>query len=332
MNFRYPCSYASRASSTAWPGPVEARTSIFSPFARRPARAGPASLAERPPPAVGLTIAKKFCFNEILYSQTKCPRPILLQGQNSSGTVELRELLSKRVSFYLQRGGARKILVVKNYAVNALVIQELAVARGNISAKLFRVSLAGLEMERKQQLLADHRALRPDIVGGKDAEFLDGKTIEDRLDILRINVFAFLGDDHVFLTAEELQVAGGIKTAEIAGHQPPVYDGLGGKLRFVEVAGHDCFAANGHLANAVVCRMDDTHLHPGKRLTHSVSSEGMKVVDGDGNNGLGKAVAVGDRDPEIVEELQRLRLGEGTSNDDGTQFATESMVNFLEQE
>ena len=40
-------------------GPGRSENVNLQPFSRRPARAGPASLAERPPPAAGLTIAKK---------------------------------------------------------------------------------------------------------------------------------------------------------------------------------------------------------------------------------------------------------------------------------
>src|SRR5580658_10111566 len=62
--------FASRASSTACPGPVDASTSIFNPFSRSPARAGPANLAERPPPAAGLTMAKNCCLKVFPFSQT----------------------------------------------------------------------------------------------------------------------------------------------------------------------------------------------------------------------------------------------------------------------
>ena len=57
----------------------------------------------------------------------------------------------------------------------------------------------------------------------------------------------------------------------------------------------------------------------------------MQVVDGDGGAGFGEAVAVGDRNAEIVEKLQRLRLGERAADDDRAKFAAEGFVDLFQQ-
>src|SRR5579864_8397169 len=200
--------------------------------------------------------------------------------------------------------------------MNALVIQEFAVARGNGATKFLGISLAGLEMECKEELLADHGALGPDVVGGKDAKFLDGKTLENRFDVFRINVLTFLGDDHVFLAAEELQMAGGIESTEIAGHQPSVDDGFAGEFGLIQIAGHDCFAADSNLADSVGAWIDDADLHAGQWLADSVCAERLEIVDGDRCARFGQTIAVRHRNAQIVKELQRSRLGEGTADYD----------------
>ena len=64
-------------------------------------------------------------------------------------------------------------------------------------------------------------------------------------------------------------------------------------------------------------RIDDANLHPGKRLADGVGAKGLEIVDGDRGARFGEAIAVGDRDAEVVKKLQRLRLGECASNNDG---------------
>ena len=110
-------------------------------------------------------------------------------------------------------------------------------------------------------------------MAAKTQNSFTGKTVEDRFDVFGINVLAFFGDDHVFLAAEELQMASGIEAAEIAGHQPAVDDGFGGEFRLVQVAGHDRFAANRNFADAVGVRIDDANFHAGERLADSVGAE-----------------------------------------------------------
>src|SRR5712692_9129521 len=79
-------------------------------------------------------------------------------------------------------------------------------------------------MDDENELFADHRTAWPDEVGRKNAEFLDGKTLENSFDVFGIDVLPFLGDDHVFFATEELQVACGVEKSEVAGHKPAVTD------------------------------------------------------------------------------------------------------------
>ena len=58
----------------------------------------------------------------------------------------------------------------------------------------------------------------------------------------------------------------------------------------------------------------------------------MEIVHGDGGARFGEAIAVGDRDAEVVEELQRLRLAEGAADYDGAQFSAEIVVDLFQQQ
>jgi len=126
-----------------------------------------------------------------------------------------------------------------------------------------REGLTVLEVDHEEKFFVDHGTLRPDEVGGEDAEFLDVQAFEGLLNVFGVNVFSLFGDDHVFLAAEELQVPGGLEAAHVAGAHPAVHDGFGGESRFVEVAGHHRFAADGHFADAFGVRIADLHFHAG---------------------------------------------------------------------
>src|SRR5262249_55578830 len=86
------------------------------------------------------------------------------------------------------------------------------------------------------------------------------------------------------------------------------------------------------LADAVCVRFDDAYLHPGQRFADGVGTEGMQVVNGDGSAGFGQAIAIRDGNAEVVKKLQRLRFAEGPTDDDRAQFASEIVVNLLQQQ
>src|SRR5260370_42620469 len=130
-------------------------------------------------------------------------------------------------------------------------------------------------MQDEKQLLAYHGALRPDGIAREYAEFFYREALEGGLDVFGIDVLAFFGDDHVFLAAEDLQMALGGEAAEVAGHEPAVDHGFLGEVVLVEVARHYGFAAHEDFADAIRIGIDDADFHAGKRFADGVCTEGL---------------------------------------------------------
>src|SRR6266481_2056577 len=131
-------------------------------------------------------------------------------------------------------------------------------------------------MNDDDKLFAEHGTLWPDVICGEDAEFfyiLYWQALESGLDVFRIDVLAFFGDDHIFLSAAEVEVALRVEFAEVAGPQPSGNDRFGGEFGFIEVAGHHGLAADINFAHAVGAGIDDFNLHAGKRLAYGVSAK-----------------------------------------------------------
>src|SRR5215468_8365155 len=122
-----------------------------------------------------------------------------------------------------------------------------------------------------------------------------------------------------------------IEAPHVAGYQPAVDDRFGGQVGFIQIAGHDRFAAHRHLADSLRVGIDDTHFHAGQRFAHRVRTEWLQVVHGYRGTSLGQSVTVGDGNSEVVEELEGLWLGERTTDDDGLQFAAERLMYFIEK-
>ena len=78
--------------------------------------------------------------------------------------------------------------------------------------------------------------------------------------------------------------------------------------------------------------IDDANFHAGQRLADGVRAKRLEIVDRDRGAGFGEAVAVGDRNSQIVEKLQRLRLRECATDNDGAQFAAKRCVHLLQQD
>src|SRR5260370_5117980 len=102
-------------------------TSIFNPFSRKRARAGPASFAARPPAAAGLTMAKKRSMES--RCEPENPLPIYsviskpaLQRQHRGAAVQHREAFCQDVAFDLERSRTGKILVQQDDPVDTLVV------------------------------------------------------------------------------------------------------------------------------------------------------------------------------------------------------------------
>src|SRR5262249_48061191 len=123
-------------------------------------------------------------------------------------------------------------------------------------------------------------------------KLLNGQAFENAFDVFGINVLPFFGDDHVFLAAKKLQMAPFIEAAQVACVQPAVDDGLGSEFGIVEVTSHDRLAANTDLADALRVGTDTFQFHTGQRLTDSVRTKGLEIVDGDRSARFRKAVAI----------------------------------------
>ena len=160
---------------------------------------------------------------------------------------------------------------------------------------------------------------------------LTGRPSKTDFDIFGINIFSFFGDDHVFLAAEKLQVAACVEAAQVAGHQPSVHDRFRGHFRIVEILRHHGLAAHGHFADAFGVGIRDANLDARQRLAHCVRAKWFEIIQRDGRAGLGAAVAVADRNAQVVEKLQGRWLGERAADEQGAQFAAERLVYLPQQ-
>src|SRR6267378_1398037 len=185
-------------------------------------------------------------------------------------------------------------------------------------------------MEYEHKFFVGHRPFWPNVVGGENAKFLDGKTFESGFDVLGIDILPFFGDDHVFLAAGELQVASPVETAKVAGQEPAVDDGFRREFRFIQIARHDGLASNGDFANAVGSGIYDANFHPRQRLAYGVRAKWFQIVDRNGGASFRESVSVSDRNTEIVEKLQRLRFGESAADKDGAEFSAKRFMDLLE--
>src|SRR5215813_2608061 len=127
---------------------------------RRRANAGPASFADRPPPAAGFTMAKNRSFN-VANLPVVADRKSS-QWLNGVDSFDSSQTFRQRIAFDLHGGSARKVLVQQNDSVHALVIQQSTVAKHDVAPQIFRERLALLQMDHQDELFTHHRPLRPD--------------------------------------------------------------------------------------------------------------------------------------------------------------------------
>src|SRR5579862_7284872 len=104
---------------------------MCNPASRSRARAGPASFADRPPPAAGFTIAKKRSIETLYISRPTRPTDRTSQRFHNGGAVKFREALRQDISFYLQRCRERKVVFKDDDAVNAFVVQQSSIQKRN---------------------------------------------------------------------------------------------------------------------------------------------------------------------------------------------------------
>src|SRR5713226_9725141 len=186
-------------------------------------------------------------------------------------------------------------------------------------------------MEHENKFFATHRTFQPNVVGGENTKLFDREALENSFNILRINIFPFFSDDHVFLAARELQTTRIVESPEVAGKQPAVNDGFRREFGLIQIAGHDGLASNGNFANAVGSWIHNAHFHTRQRLANRVCAKWFQIVDRECRTGFRESVSVGDGNPEVVEKLQRLRFGESAADYDGAQLSAKRFMDLLEQ-
>src|SRR5262249_32532194 len=156
-----------------------------------------------------------------------------------------------------ERSRTRKIFVEEDYAMDALVVEQPRVALRNIPFQFVGDLLVVIQVNGQDELFAHHGTFGPDVVRGKDAEFLYRQRFENRFDVLGVDVLPFLGDDHILLAAAEVEMPLRVQLAKIAGAKPAIHNGFGRQFGIVEVAGHDRLAAYPDFAHTVRGGLND---------------------------------------------------------------------------
>src|SRR5690606_12719291 len=133
-----------------------------------------------------------------------------------------------------------------------------------------------------------------------DVDLVDvGVDHQRLLDGARIDVEAG-GDDEVLYAVDEKDVAVLVDVADVAGAQPAVHEGVGGRLLVVVVAEHDLraldlqFAALAQRHDGVGLDVDEAHVGGGQGLADGQGLRGdAQGGAADHGRGLGEAVAFG---------------------------------------
>ena len=116
---RKPCAYARAQAPWLRPAAWSARLRARCPLRRTRSSAAGASLPQRPPPAAGFTMAKKFA---ILSARRRDDH----SGTTASRPQPVANLFGQLAALDFQRSGARKIALPDQIAADALVIQQAA--------------------------------------------------------------------------------------------------------------------------------------------------------------------------------------------------------------
>ena len=151
------------------------------------------------------------------------------------------------------------------------------------------------QRDRGAHLLAHQLVRHPDHGDLDDV----GVGVDDLLDLARVHVHA-AAQDHVLLAVDDREVALVVHGREVAGAEPAVGDGLGGRLGLAPVALHHVVAADRDLAD-----LADRHLV-------AVEVDALHLAAGDGDaDGAGLALAVGH-----VEARDGAGLGQAVALED----------------
>ena len=121
----------------------------------------------------------------------------------------------------------RKVLVPDHVSAQPLEVWQLPISGLQFRQESRRGSISGLEVKNHHQLLTQESTAFPNEINREDTVFFDGDTIENRLNVFRINVLAAVRHDHVFDTAEKLQMTRAIDATQISRHEPAIDQRLG---------------------------------------------------------------------------------------------------------
>ena len=165
------------------------------------------------------------------------------------------------------------------------------------------------------KLFPSQRALRPDIVCGKNAKLLHPQTLKNVFYILRIKMFLPSAVTIMFfLRPTSLQVPGDVHMAEIARHQPSVYNRFCGHLGIVEIMRHYGSAANG---DSPIPSGPGSEIRTASRAMVCPRCPGGRpeIIYGDSCACLRATVTVRNLASKIVEQFERRSVGERASHE-----------------
>src|SRR5690606_24091784 len=148
---------------------------------------------------------------------------------------------------------------------------------------------------------------------------------QNGLDLLGIDVLP-TADDHVLDPVHDGEIAVFVETADIAGVQPAVDDGLGGFLRPVQIAAHHRRSGDDDLTVLAGRQERTVGAHDPDLLSRQCGADGADLADpvhriaGGGTGGLGESVAFDDLETEsLVHAGQQFAGGRCGPADDEAQ-------------
>src|SRR5690606_39319411 len=127
---------------------------------------------------------------------------------------------------------------------------------------------------------------------------------QNGLDLLGIDVLP-TADDHVLDPVHDGEIAVFVETADIAGVQPAVDDGLGGFLRPVQIAAHHRRSGDDDLTVLAGRQGRTVGAHDPELLSPQCRADGDDLADPvdwlacGGTGGLGQSVALDDLDTDM---------------------------------
>ena len=150
--------------------------------------------------------------------------------------------------------------------------------------------------------------------------------VQHPLHIVGEHVEAVGQDDHLLLAAPHVEPPGVVHLADVARAEPPVFEGVGGGLRRVEVALRHVVALHEDLAVG-----GDFHLQPVNRLADRPAAHRERMIQGDDRRRLRQAVALDDGEAEARPVHLEVRVERRRAHDEGPELHAEQPVHVAVQ-